>query len=448
MFKVDTKLMEKWSPVLNVDSVDPITDMNKKYVTARVLENTEEALSEERQHAVSLTEAPTNATGSGIANWDPVLISLVRRSMPNLIAYDMCGVQPMTGPTGLVFAMRARYNNQAGTEALFNEADSSFSAKDANGNITKSQAGPPDSLGFGADDDGVGGGTASDGVDDAFLYGEGMTTAQLESLGESGNGYNQMAFTIETATVTAKGRALKSDYSVEMAHDLKKVHGLNAESELSNIMAGEILAELNREVVRTINSRAKLGAQKTTTAGRFDLLADADGRWSLEKYKGLLVQIALEANEISRETRRGKGNFILVNSDVAAALSATGMLDNTAALANNKSISGDVTGTTLVGTLSGGVKVYLDPYAINNFVTVGYKGNNAYDAGLFYCPYVPLTIAKAIDPDTLQPTIGFKTRYGMIANPFVGTSAQNGTGALRQNQYYRIFGVSNILATT
>jgi len=441
MFTADKTLMEKWSPILNEESAGSIKDSHKKSVTAVVLENTEKALAEERGQSQMLSEAPTNATGAGVDNWDPVLISLVRRSMPNLIAYDLCGVQPMTGPTGLVFAMKSRYGGQSGDEAMFSEADSSFSGKDADGNITASQAEDPSSLG-GTDT------TPADGVNDAFKFGTGMTTSEGESLGETGNGFNEMSFSIEKATVTAKTRALKAEYSMELAQDLKAVHGLEAESELANILSGEILAEINREVVRTINSRAKLGCSgttATTVAGTFDLDADADGRWSLEKYKGLLVQIQREANVIARETRRGKGNFILVNSDVAAALSATGMLDNTTALSGNSSLDGDVTGTTMIGTLSGGIKVYLDPYATTNFVNVGYKGANAYDAGLFYCPYVPLTMVRAMDPNTFQPKIGFKTRYGMIANPFVGATAGDNVGAVRANQYYRIFGVTNIL---
>ena len=436
MFTADEKLLKKWSPILNEETAGDIKDSHRRAVTAVVLENTERALREERGQAQFLSEAPTNATAGGnapVANWDPVLISLVRRAMPNLIAYDLCGVQPMSGPTGLIFAMKSRYGNQTGPEALFNEADTEFSGIPS-GSTGKSS------------DPFAGDGADADTVDD-YAPGRAMSTAAGESLGETGTPFAQMAFSIEKATVTAKTRALKAEYSLELAQDLKAVHGLDAESELANILSGEILAEINREIVRTINLKAKLGAQDCTTAGTFSLLSDADGRWSLEKYKGLLVQIQREANRIAVETRRGKGNFILVNSDVAAALAATGMLDNTPALSGNASISSDVTGTTFVGTLTGGIKVYLDPYATVNFVTVGYKGSNAYDAGLFYCPYVPLTMVRAVDSMTFQPRIGFKTRYGMVANPFVGATPGSDEGANRQNQYYRIFGVTNILDT-
>ena len=437
MFKSET-LMEKWAPVLEASEAPAFKDAHRKAVTAAVLENTEKALAEERGHQnFQLNEAaPTNATGAGIDNWDPILISLVRRAMPNLIAYDIAGVQPMSGPTGLIFAMKSRYTSQSGTEALFNEADTSFSGI-SSGSAT------------GSSDPFAGDSADADSVAD-YAAGTGMTTAAAEALGDgSGADFAEMAFSIEKATVTAKSRALKAEYTMELAQDLKAVHGLDAESELANILSAEILAEINREVVRTINLKAKLGAQQTdlTTAGTFDLDTDADGRWSAEKYKGLLVQIMREANVIAKETRRGKGNFIMVSSDVAAALSATGMLDYTPALAGNAGLSIDDTGTTFAGTLSGGVKVYIDPYATVNYVNVGYKGTSAYDAGLFYCPYVPLTMVRAVGENTFQPKIGFKTRYGMIANPFVGASAGNDTGADRANQYYRIFKVDNILGS-
>ena len=438
MFNSDT-LMEKWGPVLEAKEAPEFKDSHRKAVTAAVLENTEKALAEERGHQnFQLNEAaPTNATGAGIDNWDPILISLVRRAMPNLIAYDLAGVQPMSGPTGLIFAMKSRYSSQSGTEALFNEADTSFSGL-ASGSATGSS-------------DPFGGDSAdADSVDD-YTPGAGMTTAAAEALGSGSpaGDFNEMAFSIEKATVTAKSRALKAEYTMELAQDLKAVHGLDAESELANILSAEILAEINREVVRTINLKAKLGAQQgdLANAGVFDLDVDADGRWSAEKYKGLLVQIMREANTIAKETRRGKGNFILVSSDVAAALSATGMLDYTPALAGNAGLSVDDTGTTFAGTLSGGIKVYIDPYATVNYVNVGYKGTSAYDAGLFYCPYVPLTMVRAVGENTFQPKIGFKTRYGMIANPFVGASAGDDTGANRANQYYRIFKVDNILGS-
>ena len=425
MFKSDS-LMEKWAPVLEASEAPAFKDAHRKAVTAAVLENTEKAIAEERGHSnFTLTEAaPANATGAGIDNWDPILISLVRRAMPNLIAYDIAGVQPMNGPTGLIFAMRSRYSTQAGTEALFNEADTSFS-----GTGTHAGTDPFDTV-------------------TPTSTGAAMTTAAAEALGDgAGADFNEMAFSIEKATVTAKSRALKAEYTMELAQDLRAVHGLDAESELANILSAEILAEINREVVRTINAKAKLGAQQAdlTAPGVFDLDTDADGRWSAEKYKGLLVQIMREANVIARETRRGKGNFIMVSSDVAAALAATGMLDYTPALAGNAGLSIDDTGTTFAGTISGGVKVYIDPYATVNDVNVGYKGTSAYDAGLFYCPYVPLTMVRAVGENTFQPKIGFKTRYGMVANPFVGASAGNDTGVDRQNQYYRIFKVDNIL---
>ena len=436
MFNSET-LMEKWAPVLEADSAPSFKDAHRKAVTAAVLENTEKALAEERGHQnFQLNEAaPTNATGAGIDNWDPILISLVRRAMPNLIAYDIAGVQPMNGPTGLIFAMKSRYSAQNGTEALFDEANTSFSGVAA----TVTTSTDP----FAADTD-----STADDVD--YAPGNGMSTAAAEALGDGvGADFGEMAFSIEKATVTAKSRALKAEYTMELAQDLKAVHGLDAESELANILSAEILAEINREVVRTINVKAKLGAQQAdlATAGTFDLDTDADGRWSAEKYKGLLVQIMREANVIARETRRGKGNFMLVSSDVAAALSATGMLDYTPALAGNAGLSVDDTGTTFAGTISGGIKVYIDPYATVNYVNMGYKGTSAYDAGLFYCPYVPLTMVRAVGENTFQPKIGFKTRYGMIANPFVGANAGNDTGANRANQYYRIFKVDGILGS-
>ena len=426
------EIKAKWAPIMEAAEAPAFADSHREAVTAQLLENTEKALAEERGQSQYLSEAaPANATGAGVDNWDPILISLVRRAMPNLIAYDLCGVQPMSGPTGLVFAMKSRYTSQSGTEALFNEADSAFSGAGTQG----------------ADSSSLGGTDANtDGVNDAFGAGTGMTTADGEALGDGvGADFNEMAFSIEKTSVTAKTRALKAEYTMELAQDLKAVHGLDAESELANILSGEILAEINREVVRTINSRAVLGAQQAeiASAGTFDLAADADGRWSVEKYKGLLVHIQREANTIAQQTRRGKGNFILVSADVAAVLSAAGMLDYTPALAAQAGISSDVTGTTLVGTLAGGIKVYLDPYATQNYVTVGYKGTNAYDAGMFYCPYVPLTMVRAVGENTFQPKIGFKTRYGMVANPFVDNT--NEIGAVRTNTYYRIFGVSNIL---
>ena len=431
MFKSE-QLKEKWSPVLEAAEAPAFADNHRAAVTAVLLENTERALAEERGQGQYLSEAAptTSVSGGGVDNWDPILISLVRRAMPNLIAYDLCGVQPMSGPTGLVFAMKSRYTNMAGTEAMFDEANSAFSG-------TGTQGGASSSLG-GVD------AAPADGVDDAFGAGTGMSTAAAEALGDGvGADFNEMSFSIEKTTVTAKSRALKAEYTMELAQDLKAIHGLDAESELANILSTEILAEINREVVRTINSRAILGAQQAeiTANGTFDLAADADGRWSVEKYQGLLVHIQRECNQIAVETRRGKGNFLLVSADVAAVLNAVGMLTDIGAA--GAGVSADVTGTTLVGTLAGGIKVYLDPYATDNYVTVGYKGTNAYDAGMFYCPYVPLTMVRAVGENTFQPKIGFKTRYGMVANPYVDNTGE--TGAVRTNTYYRIFRVANIL---
>ena len=433
MFTSD-KLMEKWAPVLDSQDAGALADKHKRAVTATVLENTEKALQEERNHQqFQLAEAPANATGSNIDNWDPILIGLVRRAMPNLIAYDIAGVQPMTGPTGLIFAMKSKYTSQGGTEALFDEAATAFSGA-ASGSATASS------------DPFAGDSGDADTVAD-YAPGTGMATSAAEALGDGGGtNFAEMAFSIEKATVTAKSRALKAEYTMELAQDLKAIHGLDAESELANILSAEILAEINREVVRTINLKAKAGSQQgdITTAGTFDVNADSDGRWSVEKYKGLLVQLMREANVIAKETRRGKGNFILCSSDVAAALSASGMLDYTPALQGNAGLTVDDTGTTFAGTLAGGMKVYIDPYASVDYVNIGYKGANPYDAGIFYCPYVPLTMVRAVGENSFQPKIGFKTRYGMIANPFVATDGTTGTD--RANQYYRITKITNILS--
>ena len=432
-------LIEKWAPVL--DEGVAIKDHHRRQVTAAILENQERALQEERSalHGF-LTEnaaAPGNST-SGVSNFDPVLISLVRRSMPNLIAYDVCGVQPMNGPTGLIFAMKARYGaggavTTSSREALFNEADTKFGGD---------QAGTHDSdnaSGFNGVDSG--------GVRLTALGAAGMTTATAEALGSSGGGeFEEMGFTIEKQTVTAKSRALKAEYSLELAQDLKAIHGLDAETELANILSTEILAEINREVIRTINSQAKTGCLQSgiTKNGLFDLAADADGRWSAEKYKGLTVQIDREANIIAKETRRGKGNVVICSSDVATALAAAGTLDYSPAMASNLQV--DDTGNTFAGLLNGRVKVYIDPYASADYVTVGYKGTNPYDSGLFYCPYVPLQMVKAVSEATFAPKIGFKTRYGMASNPFVGATPSNGLATVKTNQYYRIFRVDNILS--
>ena len=430
------RLIEKWAPVLNEESAGTIADHHKKAVTAAVLENQEIALREEGM----ITEAaPANATTS-VSNWNPVLIALVRRAMPNLMAYDICGVQPMSGPTGLIFAMKSRYGGGAtgNREALFNEAETQFSGDSASTHDSDNASGLNVTN---LDSDST--------ADDARLTniaGKGMTTAEAEKLGSTGNSsFREMGFTIEKATVTAKSRALKAEYSLELAQDLKAIHGLDAETELANILSTEILAEINREVIRTINSQAKTGALQTNTAvnGIFDVQTDADGRWSVEKFKGLVLQIERECNRIAIETRRGKGNFIICSSDVASALSAAGMLDYTPAM--NTTLNVDDTGNTFAGTLNGRTRVYIDPYANTNYVTVGYKGTNPYDAGLFYCPYVPLTMVRAVGEDTFQPKIGFKTRYGMASNPFVGATPADGLAAVKTNQYYRIFRVDNIL---
>ncbi len=427
---------KKWAPILEHADLPEIKDNYKRSVTAVLLENQEKALREERSAMgfQPLTETAANATGAGVAGWDPVLISLVRRSMPNLMAYDIAGVQPMSAPTGLIFAMKSRYSTQGGTEALFDEANSAFSG-------AGTQVGASDSLGsYGTDT------TPADTVEDSFTTGTGLTTAAGEALENTGGSMGQMAFSIEKTSVTAKTRALKAEYTMELAQDLKAVHGLDAETELANILSAEILAEINREVVRTINVKAKLGAQTSnvTTPGVFDVSADSDGRWSVEKFKGLIVQIDREANAIAKETRRGKGNFIVCSSDVASALSAAGLLDYTPALAANLQV--DDTGNTFAGVLNGRMKVYIDPYASNDYVTVGYRGTNPYDAGMFYAPYVPLTMVRAVGENDFQPRIGFKTRYGMVANPFAGGASSSETGTNRANQYYRIFAVTNILA--
>jgi len=395
------RLVEKWSPVLNEESAGGIKDAHKRAVTAAVLENTEKALSEEGARQNFLNEdAAANNTGN-VANWNPVLISLVRRAMPNLMAYDVCGVQPMSGPTGLIFAMKSTYKTTrggatSGNEALFDEAISPFS-----GDSSATQ---------GSDPSGLGGYAAVDSAGTAATFGTGMTTENAEQLGTTGeSSFAEMGFTIEKSTVTAVSRALKAEYTLELAQDLKAIHGLDAETELANILSTEILAEINREVIRTINSQAKTGATtgNVTTDGIFDLTTDADGRWSAEKFKGLVVQLDREANQIAKDTRRGKGNFVICSSDVATALAASGMLDYTPAM--NTALNIDDTGNTFAGTLNGRIKVYIDPYATTDYITVGYKGTNPYDAGVFYCPYVPLTMVRAVGENDFQPRIGFKT---------------------------------------
>ena len=440
------QLMEKWAPVLNEESAGSITDQHKKAVTAAVLENQEREMNEQR-----LAEGvPANATAD-VANWNPVLIALVRRAMPNLMAYDICGVQPMSGPTGLIFAMKSQYETarggqSVGDEALFNEANTVYSGDSSGTHNTTNGPSGLDGI------DPAAGNVAGDSSLDSersHAFGSGMATNEAEALGSTGNtGFAEMGFTIEKATVTAKSRALKAEYTLELAQDLKAIHGLDAETELANILSTEIMAEINREVVRTINSQAKTGATTTNTAinGIFDIQTDADGRWSVEKFKGLIMQIEREANTIAKETRRGKGNFMVCSSDVASALAASGMLDYAPAMSTALNV--DDTGNTFAGVLNGRMRVYIDPYATTDFCNVGYKGTNPYDAGLFYCPYVPLTMVRAVGEDTFQPKIGFKTRYGMVSNPFVDTanmSGRDGLAASKTNQYYRIFRVDNIL---
>lgn len=437
-------LQKKWAPILEHKDLPAIRDNYRKAVTAVILEQQERALREERAQSTyqAITETAANATAGGtgnLANWDPILISLVRRSMPNLIAYDIAGVQPMSGPTGLIFAMKSKYSTQGGTEALFDEANSGFSG-DGTANAGSSSSLP------GTDSN-------TDTIADDFATGRAMTTATAEGLGSGSSGagsFGEMAFSIEKATVTARSRALKAEYTMELAQDLKAVHGLDAESELANILSAEILAEINREVIRTINVKAILGAQSTniTSAGTFSLKTDADGRWNVEKFKGLLVQIEREANQIAKATRRGKGNFILCSSDVATALAAAGVLDYAPALSTTLEV--DDTGNTFAGVLNGRTKVYIDPYATVDYVNVGYRGTNPYDAGLFYAPYVPLTMVRAVGQSDFQPRIGFKTRYGMVANPFAeatvsGTQTNNGLGNNRANRYFRIFKVADLL---
>jgi hypothetical protein len=465
-------LQEKWAPLLNYEGLDAIKDSHRRAVTAVLLENQEKFLREESafNSGINLMEAPTNSAGTGgfgggssasgpTAGFDPVLISLIRRSMPNLVAYDLAGVQPMSGPTGLIFAMRSRYTNQSGTEAFYNEVDTSYSGQDAGFNIA----------GFGSTAAGIGttgpqqgtnpsvlnpvGGT---GDQTAYNVGQGMPTGDAENLdGTTGDAFNQMAFSIEKVTVTAKSRALKAEYSLELAQDLKAIHGLNAEAELANILSTEILAEINREVIRTIYKVAEQGAvQNTATAGVFDLDVDSNGRWSVEKFKGLLFQIERDANAIAQRTRRGKGNIIMCSADVASALTMAGVLDYTPAL--NANLNVDDTGNTFAGTLMGKFRVYIDPYAANltsangtpgnQYYVVGYKGSSPYDAGLFYCPYVPLQMVRAVGENSFQPKIGFKTRYGLVANPFAeGTNKGLGALTVNQNRYYRRVAVKNLM---
>ena len=466
------QLQEKWAPLLNYEGLDPIKDSHRRAVTAVLLENQEKFLREEQsfQHGMSLMETPTNAVGADgyqgssaaggpTAGFDPVLISLIRRSMPNLVAYDLAGVQPMSGPTGLIFAMRSRYNNQSGSETFFDEVDTSFSGQDSGFDVTSGFADAAAGIGTTSQSGSnpsilnpVGTATST-----AYNVGGGMGTADAEALGSSDH-FNQMAFSIEKVTVTAKSRALKAEYSLELAQDLKAIHGLNAEAELANILSSEILAEINREVIRTIYKVAEQGAvENTATAGVFDLDIDSNGRWSVEKFKGLLFQIERDANRIAQRTRRGKGNIIMCSADVASALTMAGVLDYTPAL--NANLNVDDTGNTFAGTINGKYRVYIDPYSANmaadnsglaqgtnQYYVVGYKGSSPYDAGMFYCPYVPLQMVRAVGENTFQPKIGFKTRYGLVANPFA-EGTERGLGRLRvnSNRYYRRVAIKNLM---
>ena len=468
------QLQEKWAPLLNYEGLDEIKDSHRRAVTAVLLENQEKFLREEQAFSAgnNLMEAPTNSVGADgytgaadaagpRAGFDPVLISLIRRSMPNLVAYDLAGVQPMSGPTGLIFAMRSRYNNQSGAETFFDEVDTAFSGQDDGFDVTSGFSDVAAGLGT----------TAQSGSNPAILnpvgsasstaydVGQGMRKDSAEALGDAANNhFNQMAFSIEKVTVTAKSRALKAEYSLELAQDLKAIHGLNAEAELANILSTEILAEINREVIRTIYKIAEQGAvENTATQGVFDLDIDSNGRWSVEKFKGLLFQIERDANRIAQRTRRGKGNIIMCSADVASALTMAGVLDYTPAL--NANLNVDDTGNTFAGTINGKYRVYIDPYSANlaanngglaqganQYYVVGYKGTSPYDAGLFYCPYVPLQMVRAVGEDTFQPKIGFKTRYGIVANPFAEGTEQ-GLGRLRvnSNRYYRRVAIKNLM---
>jgi hypothetical protein len=473
-------LQEKWAPLLDYQGLDPIKDSHRRAVTAVLLENQEKFLREENAFnsggITNLMEAPTNignAAGVGggfgggsaaagpTAGFDPVLISLIRRSMPNLVAYDLAGVQPMSGPTGLIFAMRSRYTNQSGSETFYDEVDTAYSGQSAGFNRTAGFSSATSGMGTTSQDgtnpgvlNPVAGNTGGTNLD--YNVGQGMVTGDAEALDGAGNdAFNQMAFSIEKVTVTAKSRALKAEYSLELAQDLKAIHGLNAEAELANILSTEILAEINREVIRTIYKVAEQGAvQNVATPGIFDLDVDSNGRWSVEKFKGLLFQIERDANAIAQRTRRGKGNIIMCSADVASALTMAGVLDYTPAL--NANLTVDDTGNTFAGTLMGKFRVYIDPYSANltsgnaspgnQYYVVGYKGSSPYDAGIFYCPYVPLQMVRAVGENSFQPKIGFKTRYGLVANPFAEGRTQ-GLGALtvNANRYYRRVAVKNLM---
>lgn len=428
-------LEQKWAPLLDHAKMPKIRDAWRRAVTGIILENQETEARKAAMASQYLTEdAPANQSGAfpaatNLKGFDPILIALVRRAMPNLIAYDLCGVQPMSGPTGLIFALRSKYTSQGGSEAFYAEANTAFTG-----------------AGLG---DGSHTGTTPAGANSTnYTYATGMSTLEGEGLGTSGNtAFPEMAFSIEKVTATAVTRALKAEYTVEIQQDLKAVHNLDAETELANILSAEILAEINREIVRTIYYISKTGSQLTSTAGTFDLDVDANGRWSVEKFKGLFFQIEREANAVAKETRRGKGNVVLTSADVASALVAAGLLDYTPSLQTGLDV--DDTGSTFAGVLQGRYKVYIDPYApvspSSDYFVVGYKGSSPYDAGFFYCPYVPLQMYRAIDPNSFQPKIGFKTRYAVVSNPFSkGSSASDGTIEYNTNVYYRKTKVDNL----
>ena len=457
-------LQEKWSPLLNAEGQEKISDPHRRMVTAVLLENQEKALREEREF---LTEQPTMNTDPGstgnpgfsgtgaspVAGFDPVLISLIRRAMPNLVAYDLAGVQPMNGPTGLIFAMRSRLEGPSGDETFYNEVDSAFSGQNEGRTNTAGMVDSDVGLGTTAQQGSNPGllNPVSSATGTTYNVGQGMSTKESESLrGEGANAFHQMAFSIEKVTVTAKSRALKAEYSLELAQDLKAIHGLNAEAELANILSTEILAEINREVIRTIYNVAETGAAvNTANAGTFDLDVDSNGRWSVEKFKGLIFQIERDANAIAQRTRRGKGNMILCSADVASALTMAGVLDYTPAL--NANLNVDDTGNTFAGVLAGKFRVYIDPYAANvaanQYYVAGYKGTSPYDAGIFYCPYVPLQMVRSVGADSFQPKIGFKTRYGIVANPFAKGATLTNPGVLSRNSnvYYRRVKVANLM---
>ena len=459
MFNAE-QLQEKWSPLLDHGGLGEIKDSHRRMVTAVLLENQERTLREEREF---LSETPITNSGNGVgasgafgglsnaptAGFDPVLISLIRRSMPNLVAYDLAGVQPMNGPTGLIFAMRSRYTSQTGAEAFFDEANTRFSGQNAANSLSAT------GIGTTAATSGTNPSVLNDSPAGTYNVNTGMNTGDSEQLGGDSGSFNEMAFSIEKVTVTARSRALKAEYSLELAQDLKAIHGLNAEAELANILSTEILAEINREIIRTIYNVAEAGAQaNVATSGTFDLDVDSNGRWSVEKFKGLIFQIERDANAIAQRTRRGKGNIIMCSADVASALTMAGVLDYTPAL--NANLNVDDTGNTFAGVLQGKYRVYIDPYSANvsanQYYVVGYKGSSPYDAGLFYCPYVPLQMVRAVGENTFQPKIGFKTRYGVVANPFANDGAltsgtTSGTSALtaNANRYYRRVKVTNLM---